>query len=115
MDNAIKLANLCWKKASAAEPAFVEQYLACAEELLMQKSILTGDEFRQFCASKGLRRPSTLHPNVWVSGVRALRTLGWIHPIAKVEPTQAHNHSGSVTQWVSMLYRANPNQHLLQL
>jgi hypothetical protein len=115
MQHAIKLANLCWSKAAAVEPEFVEQYLALAEELLMHKSLVTGDEFRHFCASKGLRRPSTLHPNVWVSGVRALRSIGWIHPVTKVEPTRAHNHMPSVTQWVSMLYQANPNQYLLRL
>ena len=71
MDNAFTLANQCWAKAMKAEPEFVEKYLACAEQLLMHKPIVLGDEFREFCAKNGVYRPKTLHPNVWVSGVRA--------------------------------------------
>jgi hypothetical protein len=104
MDNALALANQCWAKAIEAEPEFVEEYLACAEKLLMHKPIVLGDEFREFCAKSGVYRPKTLHPNVWVSGVRALKFLGWIHPMGKVEPTKAHNHMPSVTQWKSLLF-----------
>lgn len=104
MDNALALANKCWAKAIEVEPEFVEKYLICAEELLLHKPIVLGDEFREFCSERKLYRPATLHPNVWVSGVRALKFLGWIHPVGKVEPTKAHNHMPSVTQWRSMLY-----------
>lgn len=104
MDNALTLANQCWAKAMKAEPEFVEKYLACAEQLLMHKPIVLGDEFREFCAKNGVYRPKTLHPNVWVSGVRALKFLGWIHPMGKVEPTKAHNHMPLVTQWKSLLF-----------
>jgi hypothetical protein len=104
MDNALTLANQCWAKAMKAEPEFVERYLACAEQLLTHKPIVLGDEFREFCAKNGVYRPKTLHPNVWVSGVRALKFLGWIHPMGKVEPTKAHNHMPSVTQWKSLLF-----------
>jgi len=70
----------------------------------MHKPVVFGDEFREFCSNHKVYRPKTLHPNVWVSGVRALKTLGWIIPLGKVEPTKAHNHMPSVTQWRSTLY-----------
>ena len=104
MESALQLADKCWKKANETEPAFVEEYLKLAEQLLTSKPIVLGDEFRNYCSKNKLFRPETLHPNVWVSGVRALKHIGWIHPIGKVEPTQSHNHMPVVTQWHSMIY-----------
>ena len=104
MESALQLADKCWKKANETEPAFVEEYLKLAEQLLTSKPIVLGDEFRNYCSKNKLFRPETLHPNVWVSGVRALKNIGWIHPIGKVEPTQSHNHMPVVTQWHSMIY-----------
>lgn len=108
MDNALSLADLCWKKAYSVAPEFVEQYLAYAEELLERKHLVTGDEFREYCSKKGLHRPPVLHPNVWVSGVRALnKGFDWIEPVGKVEPVKSHNHMPSVTLWRSKLYGQN--------
>jgi hypothetical protein len=107
MENALQLASKCWAKANETAPEFVERYLECAEELLTQKPIVLGDEFREYCTRKRVYRPKELHPNVWVSGVRALKSLGWVHPLEKVEPTQAHNHMPSVTRWKSMIYGAD--------
>ena len=104
MESALQLADKCWKKANETEPAFVEEYLKLAEQLLTSKPIVLGDEFRNYCSKNKLFRPKTLHPNVWVSGVRALKNIGWIQPIGKVEPTQSHNHMPVVTQWHSMIY-----------
>ena len=109
MELALELADKCWSKANNTNPEFVERYLELAEELLSSKPLVTGDEFREYCARSGLRRPKGLHPNVWVSGVRALKSLGWIHPVKKVEPVKAHNHMPSVTQWrSSFFYADNP-------
>ena len=105
MEEALALADKCWKKANAVAPEFVETYLELAEELLTLKPLVTGDEFREYCSKKGLRRPPTLHPNVWVSGVRALnKGFGWTEPVTKVEPVKSHNHMPSVTLWRSKLY-----------
>lgn len=104
MENALALADKCWAKANAVAPEFVEEYLACAEELLQHKPVVLGDEFREFCSNRKVHRPATLHPNVWVSGVGTLKKLGWIRSMGKVEPTKAHNHMPSVTQWQSLLY-----------
>lgn len=105
MQNALALADQCWEKAYKAAPEFVERYFELSEELLSQKLLVTGDEFREFCAKRGLRRPPALHHNVWVSGVRALnKGLGWIEAAGKVEPVKAHNHMPSVTVWRSKLY-----------
>jgi len=103
MKAAMVLADKCWEKAYAVEPEFVEQYLSFAEELLTSKSEVQGDDFRFYCKSRGLDRPESLHPNVWVSGVRALKIIGWIDRIGKVEPTQLHNHMPTVTLWRSTL------------
>ena len=103
MQAAMVLADKCWEKAYAVEPEFVEQYLSFAEELLTSKSEVQGDDFRFYCKSRGLDRPESLHPNVWVSGVRALKIIGWIERIGKVEPTQLHNHMPTVTLWRSTL------------
>lgn len=105
MENALALADRCWEKAYNVAPEFVEAYLEHAEALLTSKSLVTGDEFREYCSKRGLRRPPTLHPNVWVSGVRMLnKGVGWIEPVMKVEPVKAHNHMPSVTLWRSKLY-----------
>ena len=108
MENALDLANKCWEKAYAVEPEFVEKYLALSEQLLTQKPLVTGDEFREYCRDNGLRRPSALHPNVWVSGVRVLKHLGWLERVGKVEPVKAHNHMPSVTLWKSKIYGTHP-------
>ena len=104
MENAMELADKCWKKAFATAPEFVEEYLSAAEQLLIEKQVVLGDEFKEYCATRKIFRPLTLHPNVWVSGVRVLKNLGWVYPMDKVEPTKAHNHMPVVTQWRSMLY-----------
>jgi hypothetical protein len=104
MENAISLAEKCWEKAYKAEPAFVERYLALAEQLLMSKPVVLGDEFREYCSNNKLHRPASLHPNVWVSGVRALKLLGWVANDGYVTPTKSHNHMPSVTQWRSRIY-----------
>jgi hypothetical protein len=103
MEEAIVLADQCWGKASRAEPEFVEQYLASAEELLVSRPIVMGDEFREHCRRRMVFLPKSLHHNTWVSGVRALSILGWIEPITKVEPEQRHNHMDSVTLWRSKI------------
>ena len=103
MEEAIVLADQCWGKASRAEPEFVEQYLVSAEELLVSRPIVMGDEFREHCRRRMVFLPKSLHHNTWVSGVRALSILGWIEPITKVEPEQRHNHMDSVTLWRSKI------------
>jgi len=104
IDNAMFLAGKCWEKAMNTNPEFVENYIELAEELLSIKPQVTGDEFREYCAKRGLRRPSDLHPNVWVSGVRALKQIGWIQSITKVEPVKMHNHMPVVTLWRSTIF-----------
>lgn len=107
MEMALNLADKCWEKANKTNPAFVERYLELAEELLSAKPLVTGDEFREYCANKLLFRPKELHPNVWVSGVRVLHSLGWTTPLQKVEPVKAHNHMPSVRQWRSEIFYGN--------
>jgi hypothetical protein len=104
MEHAIALAEKCWEKASRLEPEFVERYLELSAELLMSKPVVLGDEFREYCGKHLLFRPSTLHPNVWVSGVRALKTIGWIQHQGYTTPTKLHNHMPSVSMWRSMIY-----------
>jgi hypothetical protein len=104
MQNALTLADKCWEKAYKTEPDFVEKYLGIAEQLLAIKPQVTGDEFREQARTCGLRRPATLHPNVWVSGVRALKLIGWIEPAGKVTPVKMHNHMPVVTLWKSKIY-----------
>lgn len=104
VENALNLAEKCWEKAIEQNPEFVERYIELAENLLVSKPQVTGDEFREYCADNGLRRPANLHPNVWVSGVRALKSIGWIYPIAKVEPVKMHNHMPVVTMWRSTIF-----------
>lgn len=104
MEEALRLADKCWNKAYRASPHFVEQYLSLAERLLMERPVVMGDEFRAHCKRHGLYLPTALHHNTWVSGPRALCTMGWIEPISKVEPVQNHNHMPSVTLWRSKIY-----------
>lgn len=104
MENAMALAQKCWNKTMAKEPSFAEQYIELAEQLLLSKPVVIGDEFRAYCAKNGLFRPATLHPNVWVSGVRALQNIGWIHHTGYTVPTKTHNHMPRVSLWTSMIY-----------
>ena len=107
MENTLALADKCWTKAYTTNHEFVENYLELAESQLKAKPLVNGDEFREHCANNKLYRPFNLHPNVWVSGVRALKTLGWVFPVQKVEPVKAHNHMPSVTLWRSTIYGDN--------
>lgn len=104
MERALVMADKCWEKANNTAPEFVERYLELAEELLATKPAVRGDEFRSYCMRHKLKRDHRLHPNVWVSGVRALHSLGWISPIRKVEPVELHNHMPSVTLWRSEVF-----------
>lgn len=115
MENAIVLADRCWRKATRAEPEFVEQYLASAEELLINRSIVKGDEFKENCRRRMIFLPKTLHHNTWVSGVRALSIMGWIEPITKVIPAQRHNHMDTVTLWRSKITGDQTTNKLPQL
>ena len=108
MENALSLAEECWNKAIRTNPEFVERYLELAEELLLCKREVLGDEFRDYCRNNLLFRPSKLHHNTWVSGVKCLNTLGWITPIRKVIPTKSHNHMPEVTLWRSNLFDGRP-------
>ena len=108
MENAIKLAEKCWGKAMTANPEFVERYLELAEELLSSKREVLGDEFRYYCRENMLFRPAKLHHNTWVSGVKALNTLGWITSIKKVVPSKSHNHMPEVTLWRSNIFDGRP-------
>jgi hypothetical protein len=104
MTHAMALADKCWEKAYKVAPEFVERYLELAEKLLVSKQVVLGDEFREYCNDHLLFRPATLHPNVWVSGVRVLKTLGWISHAGYTIPTKSHNHMPSVSMWTSMIY-----------
>ena len=104
MEQALAMADKCWQKANALHPEFVERYLQLAEQLLTQKPLVTGDEFKDHCRNNHLFRPIDLHSNVWVSGVRALHRMGWIAPVRKVEPVKSHNHMPSVTLWRSEFF-----------
>lgn len=105
MEHAILLANDCWEKMSVKHPEFVEAYLEIAHDLLESKYMVQGDEFRDACRRAGLFLPPGVHPNAgWVSGVNALKNLGWISRIGDSEPTKPHNHMRTVTLWRSELY-----------
>jgi len=104
IEEAMVLADRCWQKAHRAEPLFVESYLASAEDLLVNRPIVMGDDFKEHCRRGMIFLPKTLHHNTWVSGVRALNIIGWIEPISKVEPVQRHNHMESVTLWKSKIF-----------
>jgi hypothetical protein len=108
MENAMELAEKCWEKAYKTAPDFVERYLELAEQLLVSKPEVLGDEFREYCSNNKLHRPATLHPNVWVSGVRALKSLGWVAHDGYETPTKSHNHMPSVTKWKSLIYGQHP-------
>ncbi len=115
MEEAMVLADRCWSKAAKAAPEFVEQYLASAEELLLNRFIVRGDEFREHCRRRMIFLPKALHHNTWVSGVRALSLIGWIEPIMKVTPEQGHNHMDKVTLWRSKITREQTPKKLPQL
>ena len=105
MMDAMVLAEKCWGKAHKSSPLFVEEYLSLAHDMLQDKKFVTGDMFRKNCRDKLLLLPRDLHPNTWVSGVRALNLMGWISPIERVVPVESHNHMGSVMMWKSNLYK----------
>ena len=101
---AMELAEKCWNKALHRAPSFVERYFECAEELLLERPLVMGDEFREYCARNLLFLPNNLHHNTWVSGVTALKEIGWIRPVGKSEPSKSHNHMDLVTMWRSEIY-----------
>lgn len=107
MDEALRLADKCWEKANKTNPEFVERYLELAEKLLLSKPRVLGDEFREYCRDNKLYRPPNLHSNTWVSGVRALKTIGWVAHEGYTTPTKSHNHMPSVSVWRSTLYGNN--------
>ena len=109
MKYALELADKCWGKAYRKSPEFVERYLDLAETLLMNRPVVMGDEFRANCRKYGLGLPANLHHNTWVSGPRALWSIGWIAPVSKVEPSQGHNHMPLVTLWRSTIYGKEPS------
>ena len=104
MTNALLLADKCWAKANRVAPEFVEEYLRIAEETLREVPTIRGEEFKKICTRNGLHRDPRLHPNVWVSGVRVLKNLGWISALQSVTPVDQHNHMPSVTLWRSNVY-----------
>jgi len=108
MEAALALADQCWGRANRIKPEFVERYLELAEQLLLTKPEVSGDEFREYCAIHGLYRPEELHHNTWVSAVRVLQLVGWIRPIGKIEPQKNHNHMETVTMWRSQIYGQEP-------
>jgi hypothetical protein len=108
MEAALALADQCWGRANRTEPEFVEGYLELAEQLLLSKPAVTGDEFRDWCSEHGLHLPDSLHHNTWVSAVRAIQMVGWIEPICKIEPQKAHNHMPNVTLWRSCIFGEDP-------
>lgn len=104
LERAFALADLCWAKAKSVEPEFVEMYIEYALECLERTPYVKGDTFRSYCLDRGLRLPKSLHPNTWVSGVGFLKKTGWLEEVAKVEPTEGHNHMNTVTLWRSTVY-----------
>ena len=104
MEEAYLLASKCWASACSKEPEFVKSYLQVAYKLLCNKQLVRGEEFKHYCRENGIRLPINLHHNTWVSGVRALFLMGWIHPVKKVEPVKGHNHMDSVTLWRSNVF-----------
>jgi hypothetical protein len=109
MDNAIVLADKCWKKVSRTNPDFVIRYLELAQEVLATKPLVLGDEFRDYCRDNKLFLPETLHHNTWVSGVRALNLIGWIEHKGYTEPLKGHNHMPQVSLWKSNLFEGGWN------
>ena len=108
MKQALILADKCWGKAYRASPEFVEQYLEIMQSVLLVRPVVMGDEFRAQCELHGLRLPSNLHHNTWVSGARAMQHIGWISPVSKVEPVHTHNHMPLVTLWRSNIFGDKP-------
>jgi len=104
MAEAMKLAEKSWASAMKQEPEFVERYLELAEQLLLSKPKVSGDEFKEYCMNNSLFRPLSLHSNVWVSGVRALNKIGWTIKIGDGIPTKSHNHMPQVSLWLSNIY-----------
>jgi hypothetical protein len=104
LEHAILLANDCWEKMSVRHPEFVETYLDLAHDLLESKPLVTGDEFRDVCRKAGVFLPPNTHHNTWVSGVNALKNLGWITRVGDTEPVKPHNHMRTVTLWRSQLF-----------
>ena len=114
MEHAIVLADKCWKKVSSTHPDFVMRYLELSWDLLLNKPIVLGDEFREHSRNNRLYLPSTLHHNTWVSGVRALNLIGWIEHKGYTTPTKGHNHMPQVSLWQSKLFEGgwNPQKQL---
>jgi hypothetical protein len=104
MAHAIWLSTKNWAKARRDYPDFVAAYLQHAEELLLSRPVVMGDEFRSYCEKKGLSKPKKLSHNVWVTGPRVLAKLRWTVSMGKVEPAQKHNHMPSVTLWRSLIF-----------
>jgi len=104
MEQAVALADKCWEKVSKVHPEFVIRYLELAHELLSKKPLVRGDEFRDYCRNNRLHLPKTLHHNTWVSGVRALSSVGWIEHKGYTTPTKMHNHMPQVSVWGSKLF-----------
>jgi hypothetical protein len=119
MEQAFDMAIRCWGRAYNKQPHFVERYLELAEEYLQCRVIVTGDQFKDYCNEHLLFLPTSLHHNTWVSGVKALETIGWVKAIGKTEPTKGHNHMNDVTLWRSMIYDGSkpntPEQLRLEL
>lgn len=103
MEHAILLANDCWEKMSVKHPEFVEAYLEIAHDLLESQYTVQGCDFRYACYRAGLALPPGVHHNTWVSGVNALKNLGWISRIGDSEPTKPHNHMRTVTDRKSVV------------
>ena len=104
MEHAMMLANQCWEKMSMKHPEFVESYLEIAHDLLEGQYTVQGCDFRYACYRAGLYLPQGVHHNTWVSGVNALKALGWITQIGETEPAKAHNHMRTVGLYRSELY-----------
>jgi hypothetical protein len=112
MREAFRLAAQCWGRAYRVAPEFVERYLTLCAELLMCQRFVEGDTFRSHCSKRGLLRDIRLHHNVWVSGVGALKHIGWIKHSRRVTPQHRHNHMEIVTLWESMIYRPDLNANV---
>jgi hypothetical protein len=115
MDYALQMAKKCWNRAYVKEPEFVEKYLELIEEYLLHRPFVSGDQLKDYCQQNKLYLPHTLHHNTWVSGVCAIQQIGWISPIAKVEPINTHNHMNDVTLWRSMIFNGKTPKVMLQL
>jgi hypothetical protein len=72
MEAALALADQCWGRANRVRPDFVERYLELAEQLLLTKPVVTGDEFREHCAVPAIRT-APQHMGVSRTGLAADR------------------------------------------